>query len=402
MSALSELAAGALARGDALTALSLAGRLHGASSLLLRGVAYAQLGDMDLARSTLQRCLAAGPSTLEGARAEAALVEIAVACDPPRAAAGAARASVTRLTRLGDLRNATMQQLVLARIEVLLGRLAEARALVDAVALRPLAADLRAVAWLASAELAIREGAATIARTALTRARRTLHRSPHALLSRALSALEAELVLPVARLQTSVGIEAVDLFAVERAARGALLVDACRCVVVRGSVHLALARRPVIFRLLRLLAQAWPEPASRDELAREGFAVRHLNPSHRARLRVEMGRLRILLRPLAASVEATSTGYVLRAPGAMGAVKVLLPLAEDESARAAFLLGDGAAWSTRQLAEHAGISMRTAQRALAALLAKGEVVRVGAGSSLRYLRPGAPIASRMLLLGLVH
>lgn len=115
-----------------------------------------------------------------------------------------------------------------------------------------------------------------------------------------------------------------------------------------------------------------------------------------------MGRLRILLRPLAASVEATSTGYVLRVPGAMGAVKVLLPLAEDESARAAFLLGDGAAWSTRQLAEHAGISMRTAQRALAALLAKGEVVRVGAGSSLRYLRPGAPVASRMLLLGLVH
>ncbi|NOU32182.1 MAG: helix-turn-helix domain-containing protein [Polyangiaceae bacterium] len=399
MSALSELAAGALARGDALTALSLAGRLHGASSLLLRGVAYAQLGDVDLARTTLQRCLTAGPSPLEGARAEAALVEIAVAHDSPRAAAHAARASVTRLTRLGDHRNAAMQQLVLARIEVLLGRLAEARALVDAVALRPLAPDLRAVAWLASAELAIREGAATTARTALTSARRTLLRSPHALLSRALSALEAELVRPLARLQTSAGIEAADLFAVERAARDALLVDACRCAVVRGSDHLALARRPVIFRLLRLLAQAWPEPAMRDDLGREGFDVRHLNPSHRARLRVEMGRLRVLLRPLAASVEATSTGYVLRAPGA--AVKVLLPLAEDESARAAFLLGDGAAWSTRQLAEHAGISMRTAQRALAALLAKGEVVRVGAGSSLRYLRPGAPLASRMLLLGLV-
>ncbi len=398
MSALSELAAGALARGDALTALSLAGRLHGASSLLLRGVAYAQLGDMDLARTTLERCLAVGPSPLERARVEAALVEIAVACDPPRAAAGAARASVTRLTRLGDHRNAAMQQLVWARLEVLLGRLAEARELVDAVVERPLAPDLRAAAWLASAELAIREGAATTARTALTRARRTLLRSPHALLSRALGALEAELVRPVARLQTSAGIETADLFAVEQAARGALLVDACRCAAERGSVYLALGRRPVIFRLLRLLAQAWPQPAPRDDLARGGFDVRHLNPSHRARLRVEMGRLRVLLRPLASSVEATSTGYALRAPGT---VNVLLPLAEDESARAAFLLGDGAAWSTRQLAEHAGISLRTAQRALAALLAKGEVVRIGAGSSLRYLRPGAPIASRMLLLGLV-
>lgn len=398
MSALFELAAGALARGDALTALSLAGRLHGASSLLLRGVAYAQLGDVDLARTTLQRCVASGPSPLERARAEAALVEIAVTRDPPRAAARAARSSVARLTRLGDRRNVAMQQLVLARIEVLLGRLNEARALVDAVAQRPLAPDLRAVTWLASAELAIREGSAIAARSALTNARRTLVQSPHALLSRALTALEAELTRPLARLRTGAGTALADLFAVGRAARGALLVDACRGAVVRDSTSVSLARRPVIFRLLRLLAQAWPEPASRDDLARAGFEVRNVNASHRVRLRVEMGRLRVLLRPVASAVEATPTGYALRAR----AVKVLLPLSDDESSRAAFLLGDGAAWSTRQLAEHAGISMRTAQRALAALLAKGEVVRVGVGSGLRYLRPGAPVASRMLLLGLVH
>ncbi len=398
MSALSELAAGALSRGDALTALSLAGRLHGASSLLLRGVAYAQMGDVDLARTTLQRCLAMGPSSLERARAEAALVEIALAHDPPLAAARAARSSVTRLMRLGDARNAAMQQLVLARIEVLLGRLTEARALVDAVVERPLAPDLRAAAWLASAELAIREGSAIGARQALARARRTLVHAPHALLSRALTALESELLRPLARLRTQAGVALADLFAVEQAAKSALLVDACRCMALRGPSVVALARRPVIFRLLRLLAQAWPEPASRDALAREAFEARQVNPSHRARLRVEMGRLRVLLRPLASSVEATASGYALRS---RGEVKLLLPLAEDETSRAAFLLGDGAAWSTRQLAEHAGISLRTAQRALATLVAKNEVVRVGAGSGLRYLRPGAPVASRMLLLGLV-
>jgi tetratricopeptide (TPR) repeat protein len=390
----------ALAVGEPLAALGLVGRIETAPALLLRGIAYAQVGDLDLARTSLDRALALADNPRTRARARAALVDIALGSGDSAAAAEAARVSADELERLGDARNAAMQRLVQARAEVLLGRLADARAAVEEVLTSNLAPDLRPVAWLARAEIAIRAGAAGDARSALARARRALEGAPHHLLARALGALEEELSRPVARVLRKGVLRDVDLFGIEDASRGqVLLVDACRRLVVGGRVTIPLARRPVLFALLVTLGRAWPAGVPRDDLAATAFGARRINASHRARLRVEIGRLRKAMDGLAAEPTATREGYVLTSKRD---VVVLLPITDDEVARAAMLLGDGASWSAQELAEHAGFSRRTAQRALRSLVESGGAVRVQTERGLRYSRPGTPTASRMLLLGLVR
>ena len=317
----------------------------------------------------------------------------------PAPAARAARASADALARLGDVRNASMQRLVLARAEVLLGRLAEARHVVEQVLKEPkLPADVRAVACLAEAEIAIRAIAPTEARAALTRARGALAEAPNDLLARALVAVEAELSRPLTRLEQRGVVRDADLFAIEAASNGQVfLVDACRRVAIAGRATILLAKRPVLFALLLELARAWPKDVPRDTLAARAFDTKRVNASHRSRLRVEIGRLRKVLQGLGEPV-ATAEGYVLETPRD---VAVLLPSSDDDTARLAILLGDGAWWTAQALAEHAGVSKRTAQRALSALAESGGAVRGGGAKEARYARPGAPIASRMLLLGLV-
>jgi hypothetical protein len=393
------LARQALAVGDPLRALSLVGRVNGALGLMLRGIAYAQLGDLELARQSLERAVVLADEPHTRARAAAALAEIALHTGDPAPAARAAEASARELAALGDARNAAMQRLVLARAEVLLGRLGEARHVVETVVAGELPADLRALAYLTQAEIAVRALVPSAARSALEGARRSLERAPHPLLERALTALDRELSLPVARILRSGVLEEADLFAIEDASRGhVLLVDACRRLALGGRVTIPLARRPVLFALLLVLARAWPADVDRDELAARAFDARQVNESHRARLRVEIGRLRKIMDGLAAEPTATKRGYELRSERE---VVVLLPPSEDEAARIGFLLADGASWSAQGLAEHAGVSRRTAQRALGVLVASGAVVRGGKGKHVSYARRGGPIASRMLLLGLV-
>jgi len=393
------LAGRALARGDALRALGLVGRAEDALGLTLRGIAYAQLGELALARTSLDGAAKLARDPLLRARVEAARVEIAMSDGDPAPAARAARASADALGLLGDVRNAAMQRLVLARAEVLLGRLAAARQVVDDVLKQAkLPEDVRAVACLAQAEIAIRAVAPTEARAALTRARRALDTAPNELLARALVALEAELSRPLARLEQRGALRDSDLFGIEAAYSGEFfLVDGCRRLVAAGRVSLPLARRPVLFALLLVLARAWPSDVARDDLAARAFQTKRVNASHRARLRVEIGRLRKVLEGLGEPV-ATADGYVLTTARD---VAVLLPPSDDDTSRLALLLGDGAWWTAQALAEHAGVSKRTAQRALSALAESGGAVRAGGPKDLRYARPGAPIASRMLLLGLV-
>jgi tetratricopeptide (TPR) repeat protein len=396
----------ALAVGDPLLALGLIGRVDSAVGRLLRGVAYAQLGDLDLAREALERAVIDADEPQTRARARAALVEIALNTGDPAPAARAAEASARELAALGDARNAAMQRLVLARAEVLLGRLDEAREVVETVAATELPPDLRALACLTQAEIAVRALGPTAARGALLRARRCLEEAPHPLLERALAALGRELSRPVARIQRAGVVAAADLFAIEAVSGGSsLLVDACRHLAIGaayrtagGRVTVPLARRPVLFALLLILARAWPSAVGRDELASQAFEARQVNASHRARLRVEIGRLRKVMGGLSACPFAAEGGYVLRSERE---VVVLLPPSDDDVARLGFLLADGASWSAQGLAEHAGISRRTAQRALAALVESGAVIRTGSGTRVRYARPGGAIASRMLLLGLV-
>jgi hypothetical protein len=396
-----EDAARALAGGEALRALSLAGRDDSALGLTLRGIAYAQLGDLELARRSLASAASvADDDPLTRARARAALVEVELTAGDPATAARAAEESADELERLGDARNAAMQRLVLARAEVLLGRLGEARRRADDVLAMDLPPDLRAVASLTQAEIATRSLAARDASDALARARRSLERAPHPLLSRALLALEKDLSTPVARVLRRGVVEEANLFAIEILCRGdALLVDACRRLASAGRATILLARRPVLFTLLLTLARAWPHAMGRDELASRAFDARRPNASHRARLRVEIGRLRAILADgLGAEPVATQAGYAL---SSRREVVVLLPATDDDAARVALLLGDGASWSAQGLADHAGVSKRTALRALATLVADGGAIRTGAGSAVRYARPAPPIASRMLLLGLL-
>ncbi len=394
-------AARALASGEALRALALAGRDDTALGLTLRGIAYAQLGDLELGRASLARAvMAKDADALTVARARAAQVEIELTAGDPAAASRTARESAEELERLGDGRNAAMQRLVVARAAVLLGHLAEARALAANVQEADLPAEVRAVALLTQAEIATRALAPTDAAQSLAQAREALDSSPHPLLLRALSALEKELSVPIARTLRRGTIAQANLFAIEDLFEDdVLLVDACRLLVGAGRVAILLARRPVLFALLLVLARAWPESVPRDELIARAFDVRTPNDSHRSRLRVEIGRLRsVLADGLDAEPVATKDGYAL---DTRREVAVLLPATDDEAARVAVLLTDGAAWSAQALADHAGVSKRTALRALSALVDAGGAIRTGSGTSVRYTRPGPPIASRMLLLGLL-
>lgn len=393
---LEQIAARALARGEALGALAAVGRLDTPLALTMRGIAYAQMGDRDLARESLRRALAIGSDPLVLARARAALVELGLDDEDPEVTARDAIASSDELLACGDVRNAAMQRLVAARAEVLRGRLGAARAVVGEVKAEQLPSDVRAVLALASAEIAIRGLVATEARRELARARMLLSATPHALLGRALVALEAELVRPIARLVRRGLTSPADLLAIEDAAQGdELLVDACRCLCLAGRAVVPLSRRPVLFSLLLALARG---TEARDALVTEAFAVRRPNASHRQRLRVEIGRLRKALGGLGAAPVATTEGYRLASSRPL---VVLLPPTDDEGARIALLLGDGAAWTARSLAAHAGVSRSTAQRTLRALVDGGTVTRLGQGRDLRYVRTGPPVASRMLLLGLV-
>ena len=397
-------AAQALARGDALVALGSLGRAEDALGLTLRGIAYARLGDLDLARSSLERAGKLTKAPLARARIQAALTEIALSAGDPARAARGARASADDLTRLGDARNAAMQWLVVARAEVLLGRLAEARHVVsEVVATSPaLPPDVLAVAWLAKAEIAVRATFATEARDALKRARAAMDGAPNGLLARALVALESELSKPLARLERGGVIRDADLYAIEaaqaaQAAGELLLVDACRRIVAGGRASIPLARRPVLFALLLALARALPGDVARDDLAARAFGVTRINASHRSRLRVEIGRLRKVLHGVAEPV-ATEAGYRL---ASSREVITLLAPSEDDDARIAILMSDGAAWSAQALAEYAGVSKRTAQHALALLVEQGRALRIGHAQDVRYTSAGPRIASRMLLLGLI-
>ena len=124
--------------------------------------------------------------------------------------------------------------------------------------------------------------------------------------------------------------------------------------------------------------------------------MRFPDETHRARLRVEIGRLRQALQPLA-TVGATRRGYAL-APRGTGGIVVLARPAEERHAALLALLADGEAWSSSSLALALGISQRTTQRALDALEAAGKAQSFGRGPARRWLAPTLPGFTTTLLL----
>ena len=387
-------AARALAGGDALTALQRVALRDDPPALALRGIAMAQLGEHPRARELLRRAASAFGAHEPVARARCVVAEAEVALaqrdlggDGGKGPAPLLAAAHT-LQAHGDTTNALQARLVAARRLVLLGRLAEASALLAA---HPndstpthLPAPLAAVAALTRAELALRALHINAAHAALQHAERAAQHAGVPALQAEVAHARALLAQPAARLLGPGGEQALRLqdVAALRASGHTLVVDACRHAVHAGGVALPLARRPVLFALLRALAQAWPGDADRDALIASVFRTRYPDDTHRARLRVEMGRLRKLIAPLA-SVEATARGFVLR-PLAGRTVAVLAPPVDGAQGALLALLADGAAWSTSALALALGDSQRTVQRALAELESNGQVRAIGQARARRW------------------
>ena len=179
-------------------------------------------------------------------------------------------------------------------------------------------------------------------------------------------------------------------------ASNAFVVDACRNVVRQPGVSVSLATRPVLLALARALGEAWPGDVPRDVLLARAFGARHADASHRARLRVEIGRLRAALRPLA-DIRATRGGFAL-APRRAREVVVLAHPVDEEHAAVLALLADGESWSSSALAIPLGVSQRTVQRALDALAAAGKVQSFGQGRARRWITPPVAGFTTALLL----
>jgi hypothetical protein len=179
-------------------------------------------------------------------------------------------------------------------------------------------------------------------------------------------------------------------------ASDALVVDACRRGLQVGAAWRPLARRPVLFALARALAEAWPGDVDREALIAHAFRTRRPDETHRARLRVEIGRLRALVAALA-QIEATARGFVLKPRGERAVVMLAPPIDGDQASLLA-LLSDGAAWSSSALALALGPSQRTVQRALVELEAAGRVRSIGHARARRWLSPPLTGFTTLLLL----
>jgi hypothetical protein len=399
MDALIATAAQALAAGDALGALQRVALRNDPPALALRGIAMAQLDELPRARELLRRAARGfGPhETRARARCVVAEAEVALAMrdigGSPRPLAQAA----ATLAAQGDVANALQARLIVARRWLLLGRLAEAAAAlvpVDPARLPPL---LAATAHLIAAELALRALDTAAAMAALADAKAAAARAGVPSLQAEVAQAGAALDRPAARRVGQGHEQPLRLAEATALLRsGALVVDACRRGVGQGGQWLALARRPILFTLARALAQAWPGDAERDALIATAFRSRQPDETHRARLRVEIGRLRVLLRPLA-RIEATARGFALR-PLGDATVAVLAPPVDGEQGALLALLSDGASWSTSALALAMDTSQRTVQRALAELEAAGQVRSAGRARAQRWLAPPLAGFTTILLL----
>ena len=398
MDSLVTAAARALKAGDPLGALKRIALRDDAPALALRGIAMAQLGDLAKAKVLLRRAARSfGPrERVERARCVTAEAEVALASRDLRWPTRALDEARRTFGALGDHDNELHAALLQIRWLLLLGRVADAGEALDKLDLRASSAMLTARGELVAFEIALRRGHTAPARAALARARTAADRSGIDPLCAEVERAERTLALPVARLIAGGEERPLVLAEVETAlASQHLIVDACRRAARLEGREVRLARRPVLFTLLRSLAEAWPGEATREILCERAFRARRTNESHRARLRVELGRLRRELRSLA-DVRATPGGFALLPRS--GEVLVLAPPIESPDAAVLALMADGEAWSTSALALALGSSQRTVQRALGALEASGKVRTLGRGRARRWVcAPIGGFATTLLL-----
>jgi hypothetical protein len=399
MDSLITAAARALSAGDPLGALNRVALRDDASALALRGIAMAQLGDLVRAKALVRSAARAfGPKeTVARARCVVAEAEIALVSRDlgwPAKALDAARAT---LEEHGDRVNAAHARYLEVRRLLLTGRLDEAERRLGELDPAPLPPASRAAHELVVAGIAMRRLRTKTARAALARAERVARDAGIAALTAEVEGASLVLNAPAARLIAGGEERPLLLEEVEALfASGALVVDGCRHVVRDLRTVVSLATRPVLFALARALGEAWPADVPRDTLVARAFRAKRADESHRARLRVEVGRLRTLLRPLA-GVSATKQGFALVPRRAREVVVLARPVEEQHAAVLAFL-ADGESWSSSALALALGASQRTVQRALDSLAAAGKVQSFGRGPARRWMTPPVPGFTPTLLL----
>jgi hypothetical protein len=399
MDSLITAAGRALAAGDVLGALKRVALRDDAPALALRGIAMAQLGDLVRAKALLKSAARAfGPKeAVARARCVVAEAEIALVSRDltwPAKALDAARAT---LEAHGDRVNAAHASNLKIRRLLLIGRLDEAEHAVAALDPAPLPPSLRVAHELVVAGIAMRRLRTKVAKTALAAAGRAARGAAIPALMAEVESASVVLDTPAARLiargeERPLLLEQVEALLASKA----LVVDACRYVVRDARTVVSLATRPVLFALARALAEAWPADVSRDLLVARAFRGKHADESHRARLRVEIGRLRAELRTLA-DVNATKQGFALAPRHAVEVVVLAPPVDEPHGAVLAFL-ADGESWSSSALAIALDASSRTVQRALDELAGAGKVRWFGRGRARRWMTPLIPGFPTILLL----
>lgn len=399
MDSLITAAARALAAGDPLGALNRVALRDDAPALALRGIAMAQLGDLVRARALVKRAARAFGAREPVARARCVVAEAEIALVSrdlawPARALDAARVT---LDEHGDRMNAAYARYLQARRLLLIGRLDDAeRALggIDSARFPPAS---KAAHELTVAGIAIRRLRTRAARAALARAARAAQHAGIPSLVAEVESAQVVLNTPAARLIANGEERLLLLEDVEALqASHALVVDACRNVVRDPRTVVSLATRPVLFALARALGEAWPGDVPRDVLLARAFGAKFTDASHCARLRVEVGRLRRVLRALA-GVSATKRGFALSPRRARTVVVLARPVEEQHGAVLA-LLADGESWSSSALALALGASQRTVQRALDSLSTAGTVLSFGRGRARKWMTTPVPGFTTTLLL----
>jgi tetratricopeptide (TPR) repeat protein len=399
MDSLITAAAHALAAGDPLGALDRIALRDDAPALALRGIAMAQLGDLARAKALVRRAARAfGPrEVVARARCIVAEAEIALASRDLGWPVKALEAARVTLEAHGDLVNAAHARYLDIRRLLLIGRLDEAQKNLDELDQATLPPSLRATHELVVAGIAMRHLHSHAARAALARAELAAQLAGIPALTAEVENAASILNSPAAH--QIVGGEERPLLLDEvesLLASTSLVVDACRYVVRGAGMSVSLSKRPILFTLVRTLAEAWPGDVPRATLIARAFRLKLSDESHRARLRVEIGRLRAALKPLA-TVTATRRGFALVTQVSPDVV-LLTPPVEEKYAAVFALLGDGESWSSSALALALNTSQRTVQRALDTLAAAGKVQSFGQGRARRWMTPPVPGFATTLLL----
>ena len=399
MDSLITAAAHALATGDPLGALTRVALRNDAPALALRGIAMAQVGDFDRARTLLRRAARAFGTKEVVARARCVVAEAEVALVSrdlgwPAKTLDAARVT---LEAHGDWVNAAHARHLQIRRLLLIGRIDDAERLLTTLDPSPFPPASRTAYELMVAGIALRRLRTKTARAALARAAQAARHARIPALTAEVEHASRVLTVPAARLKTANSERLLRLQDVEALlASNTLVVDGCRHVVRHGRTSVSLATRPVLFALARALGEAWPADVERAALIARAFGSTFTDDSHRARLRVEVGRLRKALGAIA-DITATRRGFAL-SPRRGRTIAVLARPVEDQHAVVLAFLADGESWSSSALALASGSSQRSVQRALDALAESGKVQAFGRGRARRWVAPPLPGFATTLLL----